>query len=577
MKRLVTFAIAILLITAISVNAVLSSVGVSAEQDYVSISLGNKKVLSPPQVEPARVGKIESKGKNYEISLANGDVCTIGDKANPTTFRPTIELSRYWYDSYKSLKLALPTTRTGTTSVANNVLTWNSGQNNTPDVRVYFTGTNSIEYEIILKAPPSSNTVSLALPGLAGMNWYYQPPLTESYRVGENGISNVTETDVYDKDGDVLIHREVKAVGSYAIYDNEYSNWYSNPSEADVKKNRKLWHLYRPLCIDAKDNKFWASYIGNPQDTGYLTITIDQKDLDTATYPIVVDPTFGSATDADGATTFTLEDMTRIRLAASGGTGTGVSISVLIAARSGSQVYKAGLYEGDASYVATSANSTGAAGWRELAFTTSPSILNQNYLLCVWGNSTSGSLTLDGDTTGGTSCYHRTAIFTDWPDPLTMYFSNDDIYSIYCTYTESASYDISLDVNSKAFGIVAASTTYYAKGTPPNNPVQDGDCTFTLTNDGDDCDIDLHGHSFTGGVGWTLTSGAPGSNTVRLTVYYSGQNPASGTVVTTSDQEFYDGLTAASHIHLDFKFETGTFTDGVAKSTTLTLTAVAPD
>ena len=137
--------------------------------------------------------------------------------------------------------------------------------------------------------------------------------------------------------------------------------------------------------------------------------------------------------------------------------------------------------------------------------------------------------------------------------------------------------NITIDPSSKAFGIVAPSTTYYAKGSPPNNPVQDGDCTFTLTNNGDTAKINVHGHSFTGGVGWTLTSGAPGSNTVRITVYQTGTNPANGVVLTTSDQQFIASLTGAgAHTHFDFKFETGTFTDGIAKTAIITYTAVAP-
>jgi len=88
-------------------------------------------------------------------------------------------------------------------------------------------------------------------------------------------------------------------------------------------------------------------------------------------------------------------------------------------------------------------------------------------------------------------------------------------------------------------------------------------------------DTTIKGSAFTGGVGWTLTSGSPGSNTVRITAYYSGQNPASGVVLTTSDQAFVQNLAASAHTHWDFKFETGTFTDGVAKSGTITITAAA--
>jgi hypothetical protein len=48
--------------------------------------------------------------------------------------------------------------------------------------------------------------------------------------------------------------------------------------------------------------------------------------------------------------------------------------------------------------------------------------------------------------------------------------------------------------------------------------------------------------------------------------------------LTTSDQEFYDGLAGSATIKWDFKMETPTsFTDGVEKTGTITLTAVAED
>ena len=143
-------------------------------------------------------------------------------------------------------------------------------------------------------------------------------------------------------------------------------------------------------------------------------------------------------------------------------------------------------------------------------------------------------------------------------------------------YTPVA-FDISNSPSSKAFGVVAASSTYYAKGTAPSNPVVDGNCTFTITNNAAAAvKINIHGHAFTGGVGWTLTSGAPGSDTVRITTYYSGQDPASGVVLTTSDQTFIASLAGSSTKMWDFKFETGTFTDGTQKTGIITLVAATP-
>lgn len=119
--------------------------------------------------------------------------------------------------------------------------------------------------------------------------------------------------------------------------------------------------------------------------------------------------------------------------------------------------------------------------------------------------------------------------------------------------------------------------TYYAKGTAPNNPVVDGDCTFTITNDGDiTCNVTASMTDMTGGTSWNLVSSSPGADEFRMTAYYTGQNPNSGLVLTNSAQAFYNGLTASSTIKWDFKYETGTWTDTTAKTGTLTLTAIEP-
>jgi hypothetical protein len=168
--------------------------------------------------------------------------------------------------------------------------------------------------------------------------------------------------------------------------------------------------------------------------------------------------------------------------------------------------------------------------------------------------------------------------YKDPTDSASYTLASGDALSIYGTGTEAGgTYDITNSPSTKAFGIVANSSTNYAKGSAPSNPVVDGDCTFTLTSTGDSTtDVDIHGHAVTGGVGATLTSGAPGENTVRFTFYKTGDNPANGVILTTSDQEFYSNLASSGHFHFDFKFEMGTATDATEKTEIVTLTGRAP-
>jgi hypothetical protein len=145
-------------------------------------------------------------------------------------------------------------------------------------------------------------------------------------------------------------------------------------------------------------------------------------------------------------------------------------------------------------------------------------------------------------------------------------------------YTPAVGFNISNTPTTENLGVVADSSTYYAYGSAPSNPVVDGECTFTITNNGDAADIDIKATDFTGGTTWNLVSGAPSTNEVRVTAYCSGDNPASGVVVANTDQELYDGLASSSTIKWDFKFETGTLADEAdVHTSTFTVTAVTED
>lgn len=162
-----------------------------------------------------------------------------------------------------------------------------------------------------------------------------------------------------------------------------------------------------------------------------------------------------------------------------------------------------------------------------------------------------------------------------WTEDL-YYWVNGVPFVIIDATTSTPDITIDPDPASKAFGVVEVNTTYYAKGSAPNNPVVLGDCTYTIINSGTSAvDLDINIADYTGGVGWNIAA-IPAANEVKITAYYVGQNPAAGLVLTNADQEFYDNLAASANISLDFAMLTGSsFTDGVAKSTTMTITARA--
>lgn len=132
--------------------------------------------------------------------------------------------------------------------------------------------------------------------------------------------------------------------------------------------------------------------------------------------------------------------------------------------------------------------------------------------------------------------------------------------------------DISNLPTSKDFGTVSESTPYWSNGSAPVWPLDDTECFFTVTNNGDTSSITIEATDFTGGVGWTLAS-SPGENIVTLKVGKSGDaNEDAMVTVTTSPQAFISGLVTS--MKWELKMETPTSnTDGVGKTSVMTLTA----
>ena len=139
---------------------------------------------------------------------------------------------------------------------------------------------------------------------------------------------------------------------------------------------------------------------------------------------------------------------------------------------------------------------------------------------------------------------------------------------------------ISNSPNTWAIGTVAANTSYYwtADALIPAEPFVDGDMKETITNTGSVAeDFDVKIAAFTGGVGWTISiDDTPGSNEASVRAGYTGlATNAAMTQVLTTDTELISNLAAAGTKMVSLTLKTGTFTDGVAKSGTLTYTARA--
>ena len=458
-----------------------------------------------------------------------------------------------------------------------------------------FNEDGGLDILITLDSPIVSESLSFTY-NVSGVTGYFQPALTQEYSNGWNDEFNcyisVSDTQVivapvltglkvpkdYPTIGDILCERPIHVVNSVAFYADKQGHVLGQTNYA----TGKIGHLYRMLMVGSgKGQTAWTDWL--PPKNGLLELQLDEKALETFAYPITIKPagdTFGY-TSVGASNLFMNSGVGYCSLAIPSSDGDVDSISIALSA--GSKLGKVAIYDASYNFVTNGYPGTYTSVANEFVavpFTgTKPSVTaSTEYRLTPVRSSTSSYLKYDsGGAASQIVAYN--ASYSSFPQAsLTIPTGNTYNYkpSIYATYTPSASFDISNTPTSKAFGIVTTGTTYYAKGSAPSNPVDPSECTYTITNSGGVCDLDMKVSDFTGGAGWNIVSTSPSTDEVRITAYYEGQNPASGLVLTNSDQEFYDGLAASATLDWDFKMETGSgFSDGSEKTSTLTITARA--
>jgi len=502
-------------------------------------------------------------GKNlYEAQFFDGKV-VIGDSKSKD-FVPQITLSKW--DGECSLTLS--DLKLGTTGVIGSkdasllatdrgTVTW---VGTTADIVFYTNHTDAkgaddgFEFDIIFKKKPQTNQIVLNME-TQGLKFYYQPELTlEEIALGCIRPANV--------------------VGSYAVYHATRTNMHRGKADADKYKAGKAFHIYRPKVIDASGKEVWADlHIDNK-----LTITIDQVWLDAAVYPISIDPNFGYESIA-GSSWRTGDNYKRACKFTAPGSGTATSVTVYTAAYGPSTGYMRGFIYSDSGGQADALLATGTElllddtfGWEQSDLSTSitegtPYWLGWMFDHVNWYFYDTGDT---GQVNWGRDPY------ADGPsDPFGTPNVLDWVQSIYCTYTAGGGDpDISNAPAIWEVGTVATSTDYWSSGSEPEWPLDDGECHFTVTNNGDACSMTIKATNFTGGVGWTL-AGSPGEDIVTMKAGKSGDaNEGAFITLTTGEQSFISGLAGSGTKKWELMIESATnYTDGVAKEAIITLTA----
>jgi len=286
---------------------------------------------------------------------------------------------------------------------------------------------NGIEWEIVLNAVPVVNSFSLNVNG-AGLEWYYHPSLTVEYT--EPGWT-VNDTHAYDPLGELVAHRPIDIVGSYAVYSSE----------------AKFMHVYRPRVVDSGGSETWGklSYSEN-----VLTVTVDREWLKKAVYPVYIDPTFGYKTQGGSFWNVPDDQIKFTRYTYAGGDQYAYSITAYLGSDE-TDTIQCAIYDNSLNLVNLTETwvKTGD-GWHTFEFPIPFAIANGNYHLAVWSNSPDTHPAIAYDA-GQDGFYDTTSSWQAWPDPLTKSITSaDHKLSMYVLYGHAPAAPVNKGVDSDA-------------------------------------------------------------------------------------------------------------------------------
>lgn len=278
------------------------------------------------------------------------------------------------------------------------------------------------EFEWVLKSKPAMNVLTATIQ-TKGLSFYYQPSLT-SEEIAE-GVS-----------------RPDNVVGSYAVYHSTKSN--HKVGDKNYKCG-KAFHIYRPKAIDANGVEQWCDLNIN-EAKGLLTVTVPQKFLDEAVYPVRVDPTFGYTTAGASRASSNIQQI-RVRIGVPTDSGTVDSVTLSANAESSNRLFRGGVYDNSAGLglLSPQGSEITVSGTTQTWYTSiisgGPSITGgDTYWAAIISNGALSPNTIgiyyDTGGTSGDSKFTVSITYPNWSNPLNG-INSTIIHSIYATYTAS--------------------------------------------------------------------------------------------------------------------------------------------
>ena len=407
------------------------------KEENVALSELQQKYLQAEKIKSDY--KMEKASFIKEAKDENSIQIEVGDKTKDE-FKPKLTLRRW--DDEVNFDIQLIENEKGTENLelVGDKIKWSKGN-------IYIEFYDHDEgYKMVwfLKKKSKTNKVEFSIQS-KGLNFYYQPPLTEEFENGYNEQFKkeiiVTETQVKDLEGNVLVERTEDVVGSYAVYHNgNPTNWVGGKEY----KAGKFGHIYRPHLFDANGLEAWGIlHIEN----GIYSVEIPQDFLDNAVYPIKSNDTFGNT--STGASDGQMENTIQGSYGLTGAeAGTADKITAYVKTTV-SHLTKCAIYEyvssGDAGALIGGTDeveiSNADYDWVDYAFSSPPSLLADTwYFLVSWSNSDTGISYIQYDAVGSkVDVYAPSKVYNGFPDPLTGESGYYVYYSIYATYTAAPS------------------------------------------------------------------------------------------------------------------------------------------
>ena len=270
------------------------------------------------------------------------------------------------------------------------------------------------EFEWLLPRNPSANVLTATIK-TKGLVFFYQPPLTDEQLA--NGYEILEE-----------------GVGSYAVYHESRKD--HRVGEKNYKTG-KAFHIYRPKATDANGSSIWCE-ISIDTNQEELKVTVPANFLDSAAYPVKVDPTFGYT--SAGISAQNNSDVMR----GWGGTmsedGTVTMISANYSNNS-TRNAKCAIYDGPSGTATlmspqSTENLSTTNGWNDFSVSSLSLTNGVGYHVLSWVEGpASGGVSIRHDTGGsGQDRVSAQSYAGSWPSPV-AFTTGNTLRSIYATYT----------------------------------------------------------------------------------------------------------------------------------------------